>query len=125
MITIKNLRSSKPKYSWDFKVDRSSPVGNPYNMKDESERDKVCDKYDDWFYQAAHNQDFFNYLNTLSDEYKQYGRLNLFCWCAPKRCHAETIRNYLINKKECEVNTCMSNTCKYGTQSCITKHEIN
>ena len=122
MITILNLRSQKPKHPWDFKVDRSSTVGNPFNMKNESARDKVCDQYRDWFYYAAHNQDFFNYLNKLSEVYKQHGKINLFCWCSPKRCHAETIKEYLIEREECKVNSCLSNICKYGTKSCITKH---
>jgi len=123
MINIINLRTHKPKHPWDFKVDRSSSVGNPYNMKNDSERNKVCNQYEDWFYYAAHNQDFFNYLKTLAEACKQYNKLNLFCWCAPNRCHAETIKNYLIGKKKCEVNILMSNICKYGTKSCITKHE--
>lgn len=95
MITIKNLRSSKPKHPWDFKVDRSTPVGNPYNMKLETDRDIVCNKYKDWFYNAAHNKLFFTYLGILSETYKQHGKLNLFCWCAPKRCHAEIIKEAL------------------------------
>lgn len=95
MITIKNLRSSKPKHPWDFKVDRSTPVGNPYNMKNESERDNVCEQYEDWFYYAGHDKKFFKYLKALLGTYKKYGKLNLFCWCAPKRCHAETIKEAL------------------------------
>lgn len=97
MITIKNLRLAKPKHPWDFKVDRSTIVGNPYNMKDESERNKVCDSYNDWFYNAVHNQEFFEYLKTLVEAYKQYGKLNLFCWCYPKRCHAKTIKEAIKN----------------------------
>jgi len=95
MIQIMNLRFSKPKHPWDIKVDRSTPVGNPYEMKNESERDLVCDQYADWFYYAAHNQNHFIYIEKLVSIYKEYGKINLFCWCAPKRCHAETIKEYL------------------------------
>ena len=100
MISILNLRIYKPKLPWDFKVDRTTILGNPYNMKDESERDKVCEQYEDWFYYAAHNQDFHNYLKTLAEAYKQHGKLNLFCWCAPKRCHAKTIKEAIENNDE-------------------------
>ena len=47
-----------------------------------------------------HNQDFYMYLKTLLDTYKQYGKLNLFCWCAPKRCHAKIIKEVIENNDE-------------------------
>jgi len=46
MIEIKNLRHEKPTHPWDVKVDRSSFFGNRFIMKDESERNKVCDQWD-------------------------------------------------------------------------------
>ena len=100
MIKIYNLRFSKPKYKWEFKVDRSSPLGNPYNMIREIDRDIVCDKYKDWFYNTDHNEDFFIYLKELSTTYKKYKKLHLFCWCYPLRCHAEIIKEYLETIKE-------------------------
>jgi phage-related protein len=61
-------------------------------MKDESVRDKVCDEYEEYFYKrlkdCATMQRIINY-------YKEHGQLRLFCWCAPKRCHAETIKKYI------------------------------
>jgi len=41
-----------------------------------------------------------NELNRLYRLYKQYGCLKLYCWCAPKRCHAETIRDVLMEALE-------------------------
>ena len=99
MIKIYNLRFSKPKHPWEFRVDRSSPLGNPYNMIKESERDLVCDKYKDWFYNTDHNDAFFKSLLDLRLAYKKYKKLHLFCWCSLKRCHAETIKEYLENDK--------------------------
>ncbi len=49
-IEIKNLRFSKPlNQPWEFKVDRTSPIGNPFYMRSEAERDKVCDEYQLYF----------------------------------------------------------------------------
>ena len=48
-IAIKNLRNEKPQYEWQVKVDRSSVLGNPFYMGNESQRDKVCDKYEAYF----------------------------------------------------------------------------
>ena len=49
MICIKNLRNEKPNNAYDFKVDRSSVLGNPYYMFDECMRDDVCIKYEMYF----------------------------------------------------------------------------
>ena len=34
-------------------------------------------------------------LERLKKLHVEYGKLRLFCWCAPKRCHAETIKQFL------------------------------
>ena len=98
MIEIMNLRNTKPSEKWDFYADRRSPVGNPYPLKGENEEDRnrVCDSYIKWFNNAIkHNPAVIEYLALLLSCYRLYGKLRLFCWCAPKRCHAETIRSYL------------------------------
>ena len=100
MITIHNLRNEKPRFEYDFKVDRSSLLGNPYYMVSESQRNKVCDEYETWF-QIGLSQGWttskqIDCLKILAEAYKNYGKLRLFCWCAPKRCHCETIRDYLL-----------------------------
>ena len=41
-----------------------------------------------------------DYLDSLIATYKIYGKLRLFCWCAPKRCHGETIKRYLEDLSE-------------------------
>lgn len=93
MIEICNLRNQKLTQPYDVRVDRQSVLGNPFHMKNESERDKVCDEYEEYFYKrlkdCATMQRIINY-------YKEHGKLRLFCWCAPKRCHAETIRDYIL-----------------------------
>jgi len=99
MIKIFNLRYDKPFHPWDIKVERSSPLGNPYSMSNESERDDVCNKYEHWFYVVPHDPKFYDYTEKLLKIYKKYKKLNLFCWCAPKRCHAEIIKEYLKNDK--------------------------
>lgn len=96
VIKIKNMRDEKPVKPWDVRVDRNTPLGNPFFMKDEDDRDRVCDKYDNWFDDAAESVYCQRELDRLIDILHHYGKINLFCWCAPKRCHAETIKAYLI-----------------------------
>ena len=103
MITIKNLRGNALKEEWQVRVDRKSVLGNPFYMKSESFRDIVCDKYEQYFRNMLklaksgdeHALVFVNELRRLYKLHRTYGKLELFCWCAPKRCHAETIKAFL------------------------------
>lgn len=102
MITIKNLKNSKPKHPYDIKVDRSSPLGNPFPMHNESKRNEVCEEYLLWFDGKFESKDekFMIELRRLYRIYMKYGELNLFCWCSPKRCHAETIKEFIETQVE-------------------------
>jgi len=71
---------------------RPSPLGNPFRMEREEDRNAVCDAYADWFDQN---------LETLKPDLRKLwqkgmsdGVLLLSCWCAPKRCHLETVKQF-------------------------------
>jgi len=99
MITLMNLRTSKITEPYDVKIDRTSPLGNPYpeNIKNGQTRDVVCDCYQDWFNRQIQIQDsrVMDELRRLLLIQEYYGQLRLFCWCTPKRCHGETIKAFL------------------------------
>lgn len=100
MIKIKNLRFEKPTQAWQVRVDRSSVLGNPFYMANETQRDTVCDKYAVYFERMeSFDKDFKAELDRLYSILKEFGKLELFCWCAPKRCHAETIKEYLERRE--------------------------
>jgi hypothetical protein len=119
-ITIANLRNTKE----GIRCDRSSFLGNPFEMRTEAERDSVCDAYDEYFdamvTQLNANESVIahdlckKYGVTLSKKWKrpyssgvflnEVGKLHeqaktkplkLLCWCEPKRCHCRTIKQYL------------------------------
>jgi hypothetical protein len=94
-ITIHNMRNEKLNKPYDVKVDRSSVLGNPFFMKSENQRNEVCDKYERYFKERIGDEGFNNELNKLKIILEKYGKLRLFFFFFPKRCHAETIRNYL------------------------------
>jgi hypothetical protein len=96
-ITIMNLRNARPAHEYDVRVDRSSVLGNPFNMEhDESLRDSVCDKYEEYFYkQIRRSASFIQEIDRIRQLYMKHGRIRLYCWCHPKRCHAETIAKYI------------------------------
>ena len=91
-IRIDNIRTYKTSSNEiSIKVDRSTPLGNPYYMKDENERDNVCDKYAVYLAAAyTGNADIARELSRITDALSR-SDVVLLCWCYPKRCHAEEI----------------------------------
>lgn len=55
--------------------------GNPFYLKNESQRDQVCDQYEEYLNK---NETLLNQLHTLKGK-------ALVCWCYPKRCHGNTL----------------------------------
>ena len=73
--------------------------GNPFRIEDESLRDDALDRYQAYFYERIKKDlEFQNEAEKLLCLYEKHGTLNLFCWCFPKRCHSETIREYIIER---------------------------
>ena len=95
MITILNLQKTKPSKPYDVIIDRRSPLGNPFYMRIEAQKEKVCNQYKTWFSNQIDDV-FLNEYNRLLDIYNKYGILRLFCWCVPKQCHGETIKQSIL-----------------------------
>ena len=78
---------------------RGSALGNPFVIGKDGNRDEVCDKYEDWFYTEA--QPFLSPVDPVYLQLQQIKRMastgdvQLECFCAPKRCHCETIKKYI------------------------------
>ena len=94
-ITIGRVASPTPnKHS--YRVDRVSVLGNPFKMFDEASRDLVCDKYDDYFpKEVAKKGRLRDTLMELFQMVKSGKDVELLCHCAPKRCHADTIKAFM------------------------------
>lgn len=95
-IYILNLKNEKPRYPFDFKVDRTTPLGSPFYLKTEKDRDLICDRYEEYFPTLIQKKEAKEYFDKIIQSYKQNGRVRLFCWCVPKRCHAFTIKREII-----------------------------
>ena len=91
MITVGKRTDANAQY-----IGRGSPLGNPFRMNGETDRDRVCDRYETWFTQKVKERDV-RVMNELRRLYRlaQLGDLVLGCYCAPKRCHGETIKRFL------------------------------
>lgn len=80
-----------------FPAHRPFPLGNPFPMEDEKDRDRVCDEYEKYFQERLLAQDpvILNELCRAIRMTIERGYINLGCYCAPRRCHTWTIKNYL------------------------------
>ena len=120
-IRIANLRDIKLKEGEVLiRVDRSSILGNPFKMKGSSKHDRkqVCKEYKYNYFNPIVNQfwgdDNFKpgiSLRTREKFMQELRRIYsilvlddrdvvLGCWCYPKECHAETIRDFIITKRD-------------------------
>jgi Domain of unknown function (DUF4326) len=79
-------------------VGRPSTLGNPFKLEHESQRNHVIQQYETWLQDQikARDAQVCHELNRLCRIARDQGVLELTCWCAPKRCHADVIRNILL-----------------------------
>jgi len=94
MIRVINLRERKEDCN-TIRIDRGTPLGNPFKMKDESERDRVIAKYRVWLWQKIqdHDAQVLAELKKIIHIEKVKGVVYLGCWCSPKKCHGSVVRN--------------------------------
>lgn len=110
MITVMNLKnnlmSDNPTH---IRVDRKNVLGNPFPMLNKT-RDKVCDEHKEWIETILDGELPPNTSNYLAKkvilELKRLKQLSLkhkdiylYCWCAPKRCHADEYKRILESDK--------------------------
>jgi hypothetical protein len=94
-IEVVNLKTCKDfgKREGDVYIGRStgkwvgSPWGNPYRMYNESQRESVIALYRGWVLQGLQS----GRLNLASLK----GAQRLGCWCAPKHCHGDVLKDLL------------------------------
>jgi Domain of unknown function (DUF4326) len=99
VILVLNKRNSGSRGEY---VGRPSPLGNPFKLEHESNRNAVIEKYEVWLREriAARDKRVCDELNRLYVIARDTGLLELECWCAPKHCHADVIRKVLLEALE-------------------------
>jgi len=80
----------------DVRIDRASKWGNQFRMANDSEaeRDRVCDAYSEWLEMRLRESP--DLLLPLM------GARRLGCWCAPKRCHGESLARAIVGERRRE-----------------------
>ena len=97
MIHIMNLKFSQEIQQYDVQV-VDSILRNPFPFSNEHGRKRAIQKYECHFFeQIKVCSKFQNEVRRLLHLYVEHNQLRLFCWCAPRECHAEVIRNCLYD----------------------------
>ncbi len=83
---------------------RGSALGNPFILTNLKDRDRVCNNYQTWLPAMLDNTDedmraqrakMRLQLNKIL-EASLIGDVHLQCFCAPARCHCDTIKTTVI-----------------------------
>ena len=79
---------------------RGSALGNTFPMSSEADRDSVCNQYEVWFKERTMQGMENPQIDMLRKLYKaaKASDINLGCFCAPKRCHCDTIKEFIDSK---------------------------
>lgn len=79
VIEICNIKTTRLEYPYDFYIDRRSPLGNPFHMQNESQRDFVCDRYEQYFNDMikCKSHEFIGTIDLMIRQYKIHSELIL------------------------------------------------
>lgn len=101
MITVVNIKNHVRDGTRIIHCGRGTPLGNPFIMKNKtlSERDRVCDQYKAHFKCITDGKlpvhaTARKMLAEIKDAAAR-GDVQLHCYCAPLRCHCDTIKAYI------------------------------
>lgn len=98
-IIIVNIYQNKA----DVYCGRGSSLGNPFKMDSEADRDFVCEQFQDYFYKKVvieRNQSMLRQLSQIKNIMDAKGSVKIGCFCAPRRCHCQTIKKYLLESEK-------------------------
>lgn len=78
-------------------IGRPSPLGNPFTVESYG-RDTCIDMYEYYFFDKIRENDLriIKELLRLHDIGKRTGIVGLLCSCAPRRCHGDIIKKFLL-----------------------------
>jgi hypothetical protein len=100
MIYQVNLRVEKPSQPYDIRCDRAHPIlGN--HVGKGLPRDAACDAFGTWLADNYRNRNpkLLAEIERLRGIHDKYGKLRLFCWCKPQRCHTDAIVRLLMDEE--------------------------
>ena len=95
MIRIVNRRNYKGPGIY---IGRPSPLGNPFIIERDGDREEVIRKCRDFLNTAIHDDERIKAEFERLEELNKKGDVILICWCAPSKCHGDIIKEILESK---------------------------
>ena len=81
----------------NVRCDRNTVLGNPFRMTSESQRAAVIAKHKAWLRtQVGLNRNLTAQVYELARLHLKGHDLNLQCWCSPKACHCDSIKELVL-----------------------------
>jgi hypothetical protein len=74
-----------------------SPLGNPYVINGYRDRDKACDMHEEYLTEVLNqgNSPIMDEMNRIGNLLLAGTNVDLQCYCAPKRCHGDYIKQII------------------------------
>jgi len=79
-------------------IGRPSPLGNPFVIGRDGDREAVILKYESWLIGRMNlgDQRIWNALADIKEAHEHGHEVNLICWCAPQACHGDVIKRLVL-----------------------------
>jgi hypothetical protein len=94
-IIVINIKDPIPQSYWSIEVMRSNVLGNPYVLKDESQRDSCIEKYGQYLWNEMQNPKS-TVLKTLKRAAHTANNIAIVCDCAPKHCDGDVVKSAIL-----------------------------
>jgi hypothetical protein len=99
VVEVVNVRKVHGRSQEITYVGRPSIYGNPFPMRRESERESVCLQYEQYFNELIEDSEEVKVaMENLVAKAMEDGYIRLGCFCAPRRCHADTQARWITNR---------------------------
>jgi len=97
-ITVVNKKTFKtPEKGKVIDISRPNILGNPFKMENEDQRELVCIKFYHYLREEYKKKgQIYDELIRIKDMVKSGKDIYLECWCAPKMCHGDIIKNAIL-----------------------------
>lgn len=86
IIKVVSKRSLNPELGWtDIYVGRPNALGNPFVLKNESQRDEVVQQYRAWLWSQIKDESSKARIELfkIAKRVKSGEKIRLACWCSP------------------------------------------
>ncbi len=99
-VTVHNKKTLSVAGASGTYVGRPHPLGNPFRIGEDGTRDEVIRYYSEWLDNELNRNSMGLVACTfraLKVQHMNTGHLDLICWCAPEACHADVIKEKILD----------------------------